>query len=55
MCKIKKKRVVYGIILVILIAVGVYGLFPRTLADIMKDKVEEGHEYYTNKFDSLTV
>lgn len=47
MCKIKKKRVVYGIILVILIAVGVYGLFPRTLADIMKDKVEEGHEYYT--------
>lgn len=47
MCRNKKKRVIYGIILAILIAVGVYGLFPRTLADIMKEKVEEGHEYYT--------
>ena len=47
MNKSKKIRIVYKIIVVIIIAIGAYGLLPDTLADLMKDKVEEGHEYYT--------
>lgn len=42
MNKSKKIRIVYKIIVVIIIAVGAYGLLPDTLADLMKDKVEEG-------------
>lgn len=45
MNKSKKIRIVYKIIVVIIIAIGAYGLLPSTLADLMKDKVEEGYDY----------
>ena len=43
----KKIRFVYKAIVIVVMLMFAYGVVPSTLADIMKDKVEDGYEYHT--------
>ena len=43
----KKIRFVYRAIVIAIMLMFAYGIVPSTLADIMKDKVEDGYEYHT--------
>ena len=43
----KKIRFVYRALVIAIMLMFAYGIVPSTLADIMKDKVEDGYEYHT--------
>lgn len=43
----KKMRFVYRAIVIVIMLMFAYGIVPGTLADLMKEKVDEGYEYST--------